>query len=160
MRPQSSTRRIAAVAAVAASLWLIAGCSGSSPATTSGSPSAVSTSTPTVAASAACTDAAALKGSLEALKAVDVRQDGVPALTSALADAKAKLLVSVASATAALKPSVQGVQTSVDALESAASGLTTSNATQQAPAVATALAEVAVATRSLTTAISQGCPAG
>ena len=101
-----------------------------------------------------------MKGSLETLKEVDVRQDGVPALTSALTDVKAKLLVSVASATAALKPSVQGVQTSVDALESAASGLTTSNATQQAPAVATALAGVAVATRSLTTAISQGCPAG
>jgi len=92
--------------------------------------------------------------------AVDVSQDGVAALTSALADAKAKALVSVASASAALKPGVQGVQTSVDALESAASGLTTSNVTQQAPAIASALAGVALATRSLTTAISQGCPAG
>ena len=148
------------MAAVAASLWVIAGCSGTSTATTSSSSPTVSSTASTVTASAACTDAAALKGSLETLKEVDVRQDGVPALTSALTDVKAKLLVSVASATAALKPSVQGVQTSVNALESAASGLTTSNATQQAPAVATALAGVAVATRSLTTAISQGCPAG
>ena len=160
MSLQSSSRRIAAVAAVAASVCVIAGCSGTSTATTSSSPSAVSSSTSTVTESAACTDAAALRASLETLKAVDVHQNGVPALTSALTDVKAKLLVSVASASAALKPGVEGVKTSVDALETAASGLTTSNVTQQAPAVATALAGVAVATRSLTTAISQGCPAG
>ena len=160
MSLQSSSRRIAAVAAVAASMWVIAGCSGNSRGNDQRLAVRGQQFDTTVTASAACTDAAALRASLETLKAVDVRQNGVPALTSALTDAKAKLLVSVASASAALKPSVQGVKTSVNALESAASGLTTSNVTQQAPAVASALAGVAVATRSLTTAISQGCPAG
>ena len=109
-------------------------------------------------ASAGCADAATLKSSLDALKNVDVRQDGVDALTSALADVKTELGAATASASSALQPEVQQVQTAVDALETATNGLTTSNLTQKAPAIATALRQVATATSALSTTLSQSCP--
>ena len=143
-------RRFWAVLGMAVLLWAIVGCgSGSSSTTTS------STST---TASAGCADAAALKNSLDALKNVDVRQDGVPALTSALADAKTEVTAATSSASSALQPEVQQVQTAVTALEAATNGLTTSNLTQKAPAIATALKQVATATSALSTTLSQTCP--
>ena len=146
-----SGRKLSTVLALAALLWVVAGCGGSSSSTTA-------TSTPTASASAGCTDVAALKGSLDALKAVDVRQDGVDALTSALADVKTQLTAATGAASSELQPEVQQVQTAVTALETATNGLTTSNLTQKAPAIATALRQVASATSALSTTLSQNCP--
>ena len=149
-----SGRRCWAVLGLAALLWVFAGC-GSSPS----SPTAGST-TPTASASASagCADAVALKSSLDALKNVDVKQDGVAALNSALADVKTKLTAATGSASSALQPEVQQVQTAVTALETATNGLTTSNLTQKAPAIATAMSQVAIATSALSTSLSQSCP--
>ena len=144
--------RLWAVLGIPALLWLILGCGTSSSSTTATTP------TPTATASAGCGDVVALKSSLDTLKNVDVRQDGVEALTSALADVKTKLGAATASASSALQPEVQQVQTAVDALETATSGLTTSNLKQKAPAIATALRQVATATSALSTNLSQSCP--
>ncbi len=146
-----SGRKLSTVLPLAALLWMVAGCGGTSSSTTA-------TSTPTTSASAGCADVAALKGSLDALKAVDVRQDGVDALTSALADVKTQVSAAAASASGALQPEVQQVQTAVTAVETATNGLTTSNLTQKAPAIATALRQVASATTALSTTLSQNCP--
>ena len=147
-----SGRKLSTVLALAALLWVVAGCGGILVI------DAPPTSTPTASASAGCTDVAALKGSLDALKAVDVRQDGVDALTSALADVKTQLTAATGAASSELQPEVQQVQTAVTALETATNGLTTSNLTQKAPAIATALRQVASATSALSTTLSQNCP--
>jgi hypothetical protein len=139
---------------MSALLWLIVGCGTSSPSTTATTPRQTAT------ASAGCADVVALKSSLEALKGVDVRQDGVAALTGTLADVKTKLGAAAASASSALQPYVQQEQTAVAALETAADGLTTSNLTEKAPAIARALRQVATATSALTTNLAQRCPVG
>ena len=146
-----SRHRLWTVLGMSALLWLIVGCGTSSPSTSATTPR------PTATASAGCAEVVALKSSLDTLKNVDVRQDGVQALTSALADVKTKLGTATSSASSALKPEVQQVQTAVDALETATSGLTTSNLTQKAPAIATALKQVATATSALSTKLSQNC---
>ena len=71
---------------------------------------------------------------------------------------KTKLDAATSSASSALKPEVQQVQTAVAALETATNGLTTSNLKQKAPAIATALKQVATATSALSTTLSQSCP--
>lgn len=154
MRSIHSGRRFWAVLGLAALLWVFAGCGSSS-----SSPAAGST-TPTASAStsAGCADAVALKSSLDALKNVDVKQVGVAALTSAVADVKTQLAAATASAKSVLQPEVQQVQTAVTALEAATNGLTTSNLTQKAPAIASALRQVATATSALSTSLSQACP--
>lgn len=139
-----------ALLTVAALIWGLVGCSSNSPSTTARST--------TTTASAGCADAAALKSSLDALRKVNVQQDGVNALTIALADVKTKLGAAAASASSALQPKVQHVQTAVDALETATNGLTTSNLTQKAPAIAAALTQVTLAMSALSTALAQGCP--
>jgi hypothetical protein len=137
-----------ALLSVATLLCVLVGCS-SSPSTTISS---------TTTLSAGCADVMALKSSLEALKNVNMQQGGVDALKSAVADVKTKLDAATSSASSDLQPSVQQVQTAVAALETATNGLTTSNLTQKAPAIAAALTQVAPAVSTLSTKLAQSCP--
>jgi hypothetical protein len=121
---------------------------------TSTAPSA----TPTATESAGCTDVAALETSLGALKDVDVQQDGVDALNSAIADVKTDLDAAEASASSALQPQVEQVKTAFDALQTAATGLTTANLAGKAPAIASALNQVSTAAMALSSTLSQSCP--
>ena len=99
---------------MAALLWVIVGCGSNSSSTAPRStPASSRPSTPTSRRPVARTPRA-LKSSLDALKNVDVQQDGVAALTSALADVKTELGAATASASSALQPEVQQVQTAVD----------------------------------------------
>jgi hypothetical protein len=151
VRMRHAPRRASLLLAVAALSWLLIGCGGNTS-------SASTEPTATTSATAGCADAAALKSSLDALKNVDVKNDGVDALTTALTDVKTKLDAAAASASSVLKPQIQQVQTAVDSLQTATNGLSTSNVTQKAPAIADALAQVATATSALTTTLSQDCP--
>jgi hypothetical protein len=127
----------------------------SAPATTA----APTTAAPTTdATTAACEDVAALKSSLEALIKVRPAEDGVRALTTAIANVKTSLDKAEASASPILRPSVQRVKTAFDELQSAASGTTSDNLRQKAPAIATAMKQVATATRELSTTLTQSCP--
>jgi cytoskeletal protein RodZ len=155
MRLIHSGRKFWAVLGVAALLWVVVGCGSNSSSPAAGSTTTASAS---VSASAGCADAVALKSSLDALKTVDVKQDGVAALTSAVADVKTKLDAATASASSVLQPEVEQVRTAVTALEAATNGLTTSNLTQKAPAIASALRQVAAAALALSTTLSQSCP--
>ncbi|HTF41643.1 MAG TPA: hypothetical protein VK754_13755 [Propionibacteriaceae bacterium] len=127
----------------------------SPPATTA----AATTAAPTTdATAAACEDIEALKSSLEALTKVRPAEDGLTALTTAIADVKTSLDKAEASASPALQPSVQEVKTAFAELQAAASGLTADNLRQKAPAIAAALKQVAAATRALSTKLSESCP--
>jgi hypothetical protein len=149
------------VAAVAL-LGILTSCGTSSsesqpspPATTA----AATTAAPTTdATAAACEDVEALKSSLEALTKVRPAEDGLRALTTAIADVKTSLDKAEASASPALQPSVQEVKTSFAELQTAASGTTADNLRQKAPAIAAALKQVAAATRALSTKLSESCP--
>lgn len=153
--------RQGALAALAAAFMLVAltACgagstsSESSSATTQSSPSAT-----TATQDAACADAAALKSSLQTLTAVKPLQDGLTALNTAITNVKTSLHTAAASASAVLKPDVDQVKTAFGGLQTAASGLTTDNLTQKAPAINAALTQVRTATTALTTTLSQTCP--
>ena len=155
---QSTSAMVAAVAL----LCVLTSCSTSSapsqtspPATTA----AATTAAPTTdATAAACEDIEALKSSLEALTKVRPAEDGLTALTTAIADVKTSLDKAEASASPALQPSVQEVKTAFAELQTAASGLTADNLRQKAPAIAAALKQVAAATRALSTKLSESCP--
>jgi phage-related protein len=161
MRLHRARRTSVAVGAVAL-LCILAGCGTSSsesqpspPATTAAATSAAPT---TDATAAACEDVEALKSSLEALTKVRPAQDGVRALTTAIADVKTNLDKAQASASPALQPSVQQVKTAFAELQAAASGLTADTLRQKAPALASAIKEVATATRALSTKLRESCP--
>jgi len=155
---QSASAMVAAVAL----LGILTSCGTSSsesqpspPATTA----AATTAAPTTdATAAACEDIEALKSSLEALTKVRPAEDGLTALTTAIADVKTSLDKAEASASPALQPSVQEVKTAFAELQAAASGLTADNLRQKAPAIAAALKQVAAATRALSTKLSESCP--
>jgi phage-related protein len=155
-------RSVSVTAAVVALLCILTSCGTSSapsqtspPATTAAQTSA----SPTAAATtAACADIAALKSSLEALAKVRPAQDGLTALTTAIADVKTNLDKAEASASGTLQPSIQEVKTAFADLQTAASGTTTDNLRQKAPAIAAAMQQVATATRALSTTLSQSCP--
>ncbi|MGV1007869.1 MAG: hypothetical protein ACOYBY_04580 [Dermatophilaceae bacterium] len=144
-------------AAVAVVLVLaLPGCGSGSSATSTGSTTTTSAST-SDATAAACADAAALKASLQALVAVKPAQDGMDALTTALANTKASLDAAVGSASAALQPAVTQVKTAFNELQTTASGATQSNLKEKAPAIAAALAGLGTAASGLSTAITQSC---
>jgi NADH dehydrogenase/NADH:ubiquinone oxidoreductase subunit G len=84
--------------------------------------------------------------------------DGVAALTTAIADVKTGLEAAEASASPVLKPSVAQVKTAVGELQTAVSGVTADNLRQKAPAIASAIKEVATATQALSTTMNQACP--
>jgi hypothetical protein len=85
-------------------------------------------------------------------------QDGVVALTTAIANVKNDLDKAKASASPAVQPSVQQVQTAFDELQTAASGLTADNLKQKAPAIGAALAQLATATKALSSTLTESCP--
>ena len=154
----------AAVAAVAL-LSILASCGTSStpsqtspPATTAAPTTPPSAAPTTDATGEACEDVAALKSSLEALTKVKPAEDGVAALTTAIANVKTSLDAAEASASPVLQPSVQQVKTAFGELQTAASGVTADNLRQKAPAIASATKEVATATQALSATLSQACP--
>ena len=162
MRLVRVRRSASAMVAAVALLGVLTSCGTSSsesqpspPATTA----AATTAAPTTdATAAACEDVEALKSSLEALTKVRPAEDGLTALTTAIADVKTSLDKAEASASPALQPSVQEVKTAFAELQTAASGLTADNLRQKAPAIAAALKQVAAATRALSTKLSESCP--
>jgi hypothetical protein len=162
MRLVRVRRSASAMVAAVALLGILTSCGTSSsesqpspPATTA----AATTAAPTTdATAAACEDVEALKSSLEALTKVRPAEDGLRALTTAIADVKTSLDKAEASASPALQPSVQEVKTSFAELQTAASGTTADNLRQKAPAIAAALKQVAAATRALSTKLSESCP--
>jgi phage-related protein len=162
MRLVRVRRSASAMVAAVALLGVLTSCGTSSsesqpspPATTA----AATTAAPTTdATAAACEDIEALKSSLEALTKVRPAEDGLTALTTAIADVKTSLGKAEASASPALQPSVQEVKTSFAELQTAASGTTADNLRQKAPAIAAALKQVAAATRALSTKLSESCP--
>jgi uncharacterized protein YukE len=101
---------------------------------------------------------AELKASLEALAKVKPAEDGVAALKTAIANVKSNLDPAVASASAALQPSVDQVKTAFAALQTAADGLTADNFRQKAPAIRAAMTQLRTATEDLTSALNQSCP--
>ena len=147
-----------ALLSIATLLCVLVGCSSSPSTTTNSTTTTHATTTATTTSSTGCADISAMKSSLEALKNVNIRQGGVDALTSALADVKTKLDAAKSSVSSDLQPSVQQVQTAVAGLETAMDGLTTSNLTQKAPAIAAALTQVAAAVSALSTTLAQSCP--
>ena len=142
-----------------AALMLLVSCGSSSD---SGESSATASSSgppeTTAAATAVCADVAALKSSIEALADVKPLQDGLTALKAAVADTKTALDAAVASATAELQPAVEDVKTQFAAVQTAASGVTTDNIKQKAPAIGAALRGLGKATTALATTLTQKCP--
>src|SRR5687767_14339105 len=158
MRLHRSRRFVFAVVAPAALLCVLTSCGTSSAPSQTSPPAATAaptTASPTTAApttaapTTACADVAALKSSLEALTKVRPAQDGVTALTTAIADVKTNLDKAEASASPALQPSVQQVKTAFAELQTAASGLSTDNLKEKVPAIVVALKEVGTATEAL-----------
>jgi hypothetical protein len=79
-------------------------------------------------------------------------------LNTAIDNVKANLDKAQASASEALQPDIQQVKTAFAQLQTAASGLTGSNLKEKAPAIATALAQVAAATKALSATMAEACP--
>jgi hypothetical protein len=109
---------------------------------------------------AACADVAALKSSLESLMNVKPLQDGLTHLNATIADVKTKLDTAVASAAAVLQPAVEQVKTAFTAVQTAASGVTTDNLREKAPAIGAALQQLSAPTASLATMLTQRCSGG
>ena len=161
MRLHNGRRSASAALAAVALLCVLASCGTSSAPTQTSTPeaSAATTSAPTSAApTAACADVAALKSSLEALTKVKPVEDGLPALTTAIANVKTNLDKAQTSASPALQPSVQQVKTAFDELQTAASGVNADNLKQKAPAIAMAMKHVATSTQALASTLTQSCP--
>jgi len=137
----------------------------SSPPATAGTPATSAAPTisgePTSATTpAACADVAALRSSLEALTKIRPTQDGVGALTAAIANVRTNLEAAQASASSSpeLQSSVQQVKTAFDDLQTAANGLTTDNVAEKAPAITSAMKQVKTATEALSSTVTQSCP--
>jgi hypothetical protein len=162
MRLHPFRRFVFAAVATVALLCAVTSCGTSSapsqtspPATTA----APTTASPTTAeTTTACADVAALRSSLESLTKVRPAQDGVRALTTAIADVKTNLDKAEASASPVLQPSVQQVKTAFAELQTAASGLSTDNLREKLPAIAAALKEVGTATEALRSTVAENCP--
>jgi hypothetical protein len=125
---------------------------------TTGAPTTAAEPTTTSATTAACEDAAALRSSLEALTKIQPTREGVEELKSAIADVRTRLDAAEASAPDVLQPDIQEVMKSFADLQTAASGLSTDNARQKAPAIAAALKQLASATQALATTLRETCP--
>ena len=147
-------RSFSAVLASVALICLLAACGGEDDTTSGSEPS------PTATATTGCGDASALEDSLQALKGVDVRKDGVQALTGAAADVANDLDAAVASASSRLQPHVDQVKTAFTALQASLSGLTVDNLRQKAPAIRAAMTQVGSATDALASAVTDSCPSG
>jgi hypothetical protein len=144
-------RSFSAVLASVVLICLLAACGGGDDTTSGSEPS------PTATATAGCGDASALEDSLQALKGVDVRKDGVQALTGAAADVANDLDAAVASASSKLQPHVDQVKTAFTALQASLSGLTVDNLRQKAPSIRAAMTQVGAATDALASAVTDSC---
>ena len=153
-----SARRSASSAVVCVALLCILISCGTNQTPSQQSPASATTAATTAPPATACADVAALKSSLEQLTKVRPLQDGVGALTSAIANVKNNLDKTKASAAPALQPSLQQVEAAFAELQTAASGLSADNLKEKAPAVASALAQLAAATKTLSSAIAESCP--
>jgi hypothetical protein len=159
-------RRSASAAVAAVALLCVLGSCGTSSTPSQTSPSATTAAPATNAAptttvsptTAGCEDVAALKSSLEALTKVRPAEDGVTALKTAIANVKTNLDKAEASASPVLQPDVEQVKTAFAALQTAASGLTADNFRQKAPSIASAMKQVATATKALSSTLTQSCP--
>jgi hypothetical protein len=157
MRLHDARRSASAALAAVALLCLLASCGTSSAPNQTSQPKANAAPTRT-APTAACDDVAALKSSLEALTQVKPSEDGLPALTTAIAEVKTNLDTAQTSASPAVQPSVQQVKTAFAELQTAASGITADNLRQKAPAIAAAMKQVATSTQALSSTLAQSCP--
>jgi hypothetical protein len=157
MRQHHARRSASAALAAVALLCGLASC-GTSSAPNQTSPPQASAAQTSAAPTAACADVAALKSSLEALTKVKPSEDGLPALTTAIADVKANLDTAQTSAPPALQPSVQQVKAAFADLQTAASGITADNLRQKAPSIAAAMEQVATSTQALSSTLTQSCP--
>ena len=156
MQQSKVGRSFSAVCASIVLLCLTAACGGGD-ATTSDSPPTPS-ATPSAAATPGCEDASALEATLKALDDVDVRQDGVKALTGAVADVANSLDAAVASASTKLQPPIDDVKSAFTDLQTSLTGLTADNLRQKAPSIRAALTEVGTATTALASAVTDSCP--
>jgi hypothetical protein len=161
MRLYPGRRSFFGTVAAVSLLCILTSCGTSSapsqagPTATAAAPTTETTASPSTTA---CADVAALKSSLTALTQVKPTQDGVAALTTAIANVKANLDKAEASASPVLQPSVQQVKTAFGELQTATSGLTTDNLKEKAPAIAAALLQVATATKALSSTLDESCP--
>ena len=151
-------RRSGFAAVLAVGLLFILTSCGASSEPSQPSPAATTAPPTTAMPTTACADVAALKSSLEALTQVRPGEDGVRALTTAIADVKTKLDKAEASASPALQPDVQRVKAAFAELQTAASGTTADNLRQKAPGIAVAIKQVATATQGLRSTLAQSCP--
>ncbi len=151
-------RRSGFAAVLAVGLLFILTSCGTSSEPSQSSPAATTAAPTTATPTTACADVAALKSSLEALTQVRLAEDGVRALTTAIADVKTNLDKAQASASPALQPKVQQVKTAFAELQTAASGTTADNLRQKAPAIAAAMKQVATATEALRSTLTESCP--
>ena len=162
MRLHRSSRFVFPAVAAVALLCVLTSCGTSSGPSQTSPPAATAaptTTSPTTAApTTACADVAALKSSLEALTKVRPGQDGVRALTTAIADVKTNLDKAEDSASPALRPSVQQVKTAFTELQTAASGISSGNLREKLPAISAALKEVGTATEALRSTMAESCP--
>jgi hypothetical protein len=163
MRRHCARRSTSAALAAVALLCLLGSCGTSSTPSQTSAPAtaaapATSAAPATVNPTTACADVAALRSSLEALTKVRPAEDGVTALTTAIANVKTSLDKAEASAGPAVQPSVQQVKTAFAELQTAASGVTADNLKQKAPAIASAMKQVASATQALSSTLTQSCP--
>ncbi|MFB2599225.1 hypothetical protein ACEXQE_15635 [Herbiconiux sp. P17] len=133
---------------------LLVGCSSTSPS----EPTTPTPSSPSTDTAAACTDAAELKSSVQALTEVEPLQDGLDALEAASAETKADVDTAVASVSGELRPAVEQVKTDFAAVQTAMNGLTTDTLQEKAPEIVTALRSLKTALSSLGTTLSQECP--
>jgi phage-related protein len=158
MRPHRARRSAFAALVAVALLFPLASCDTSptqsqSSAPTTSAPTTSAAPTTTADTTTACADVAALKSSLENLTKVKPAEDGVTALTTAIAGVKTSLDKAEASASPVLQPSVQQVKTTFAELQTAASGITADNLKQKAPAIAAALKQVATARQALSSTL-------
>ena len=144
-------RSFPAVLASVVLICLLAACGGGDDTTSESTPSPSATETD------GCESASALEDSLQALKGVDVRKDGVESLTGAVADVANDLDAAVSSASSELQPHVDQVKTAFTALQTSVSGLTVDNLPQKAPSIKAALSQVEAATTALASAVTDIC---
>ena len=161
MRLPPSRRSCFTTTAAVALLCILTSCGTNSAPSQSGPTAAAPTPATQTTASpstTACADVAALKSSLSELTQVKPSQDGVTALTTAIANVKANLDKAEASASPVLQPSVQQVKTAFGSLQTATNGLTADNFKEKASAIVSALAQVATATKALSSTLAESCP--
>ena len=115
-------RSFPAACAAVVLLCLLASCGGGG-----GTPPASSSPTPAASTAPGCKDISALESSLKTLEGVDVRKDGVSALTAAVSAVAVDLGAVVTSASSTLQPHVDQVKTAFTALKTSLTGLTAGN---------------------------------